>query len=50
MLSEYIEKAISLHEKADAIVISDKNGYVEYSKWHGNTYFECKEIVGKNIL
>lgn len=50
MLSEYIENAISLHEKADAIVISDQNGYVEYSKWHGNTYFECKEVVGKNIL
>lgn len=50
VLSKYIENAISLHEKADAIVISDKNGYVEYSKWHGNTYFECKEVVGKHIL
>lgn len=50
MLENYVQKAIALYEKADAILICDKNGNVEYTKWSNNRYFECKEVVGMNIL
>lgn len=50
MLENYVQKAIALYEKADAILICDKNGFIEYTKWTNNRYFECKEVVGRHIL
>lgn len=45
-----MQQTISLYEKADAICISDKNGYLEYAKWHDDQFFTNGEIVGKHIL
>lgn len=50
MLENYVQKAIALYEKADAILICDKNGFIEYTKWSNNRYFECKEVVGRHVL
>lgn len=50
MLINYIQQALTLFEKADAIVICDKNGFIEYAKWYKNWYFECSEVIGRNIL
>lgn len=50
MLINYIQQALGLFEKADAILICDKNGYIEYAKWYRDWYFECAEVIGMHIL
>lgn len=37
-------------EKADAILICGKNGYIEYAKWYREWYFERAEVMGMHIL
>ena len=50
MLVNYVQQALGLFEKADAIVICDKEGYIEYAKWYKDWYFSSAEVVGKHIL
>lgn len=50
MLINYIQQAMDLFERADAIIICDKNGYIEYAKWYKDWYFSSAEVVGKHIL
>lgn len=50
MLVNYIQQALGLFEKADAILICDKEGYIEYAKWYKDWYFSSAEVVGKHIL
>ncbi len=50
MLINYVQQALGLFEKADAILICDKAGYIEYAKWYKDWYFSSAEVVGKHIL
>lgn len=50
MLVNYVQQALGLFEKADAILICDKDGYIEYAKWYKDWYFSSPEVVGKHIL
>lgn len=50
MLINYIQQAMALFERADAIIICDKKGYIEYAKWYKDWYFSSAEVVGKHIL
>lgn len=50
MLINYIQQALGLLEKADAVLICDKDGFIEYGKWYKGWYFTCAEVVGKSIL
>lgn len=50
MLGNYIQQAMVLFEKADAILICDKKGYIEYAKWYKDWFFLSAEVVGKHIL
>lgn len=50
MLINYVQQALGLFEKADAILICDKEGYIEYAKWYKDWYFGSAEVVGKHIL
>lgn len=50
MLINYIQQALGLFEKADAVLICDQKGYIEYAKWYKGWYFECAEVVGMHIL
>lgn len=50
ILINYIQQALGLFEKADAVLICDQNGCIEYAKWYKDWYFECAEVVGKHIL
>ena len=49
-LDHLIKQTVSLYEKADAICISDKNGYLEYAKWRDDRFFTTGEIAGMHIL
>ncbi|MEG1741413.1 MAG: sigma 54-interacting transcriptional regulator [Acetivibrio sp.] len=46
----YIQQALGLFEKADAVLICDKDGYIEYAKWYKNWYFKSGEVIGMHIL
>ncbi|MEG0814033.1 MAG: sigma 54-interacting transcriptional regulator [Clostridium sp.] len=50
MLINYIQQALGLFEKADAVLICDKDGYIEYAKWYKNWYFKSGEVIGMHIL
>lgn len=50
MLIHYVQQALGLFEKADAILICDRDGYIEYAKWYKDWYFSSAEVVGKHIL
>lgn len=50
MLVNYVQQALGLFERADAILICDKEGYIEYAKWYKDWYFSSLEVVGKHIL
>lgn len=39
MLIHYVQQALGLFEKADAILICDREGYIEYAKWYKDWYF-----------
>lgn len=49
LFDHLMRQTIGLYEKSDAICISDKNGYLEYAKWHDDRFFTCAEVVGKHI-
>lgn len=50
MLIHYVQQALGLFEKADAILICDREGYIEYAKWYKDWYFSSAEVAGKHIL
>lgn len=50
MLVNAIQQALGLFENADAILICDKDGYIEYAKWYRDWYFSSAEVVGKHIM
>jgi len=45
-----MKQTISLYEKADAICISDKDGYLEYAKWRDDRFFTSSSVAGKHIM
>lgn len=50
MLTTYVHHALNLYDKADAVLICDKSGYVEYGKWNDGSFFRPSEVVGMHIL
>ncbi|SHJ82668.1 arginine utilization regulatory protein [Dethiosulfatibacter aminovorans DSM 17477] len=52
MLSNYLEKMLRLYERTDAILITDSNGYIEYSSMVSSDInnFKNAEVTGKHIL
>lgn len=50
MLINYMQQALGLLEEADAVLICDREGYVEYTRWHEDRYFSCQEVIGRHIL
>lgn len=45
-----MKQMIDLYDKADAICISDKHGYLEYARWRDDRFFTCGESSGRHIL
>ena len=50
MFSQYVQQALGMHENTDAVLICDKNGYVEYAKWKDDSFFTPQEVAGMHIL
>ncbi|WZL73901.1 sigma 54-interacting transcriptional regulator [Clostridiaceae bacterium 35-E11] len=50
MLNHYLQQALALYEKTDAILITDKNGFIEYSAMVDNNNFQNAQVTGKHIL
>lgn len=52
MLSKYLEQILGLYEKTDAVLITDRNGFVEYSTMISSDInnFKNAGVTGKHIL
>lgn len=52
MLNYYLQQALELYEKTDAILITNKNGFIEYSTMvsKDSSSFKSPEVTGKHIL
>ena len=52
MLSNYLEKMLELYKHTDAVLITDRNGFIEYSTMISSDIknFKNAEVTGKHIL
>lgn len=52
MLNNYLENILGLYEKTDAVLITDRNGFIEYSTMFAGDVKNLKnlEVTGKHIL
>lgn len=52
MLSNYLERILEFYKKTDAVLITDRNGFVEYSTMISPDIknFKNAEVTGKHIL